>query len=137
MVRSKVKLLIGAIGVAAVLGGCGVVKTTAKVASLPVKGAYKTTELTTKGVYGTGKFAAKGVYGTGKTVYYVGKVPVEIADGALDTTAKVLTITTTAVDLTGKVVTVSRDIQAYQLDKELSRLKLARNVIKVAVSVSG
>ena len=113
--------------------GCAVVKTTGKVAALPVKAAYGTTKFAGKAVYGTGKAVGKGVIATGKGVYYIGSVPVKITDKALDTTAKVLKITTQAVDLSGKVVTVSRDIQATQLDAELQALRGMKGLLSVFV----
>lgn len=129
------------------LSGCGVVKTTGKVASLPFKGVYKATELTGKGVYHTGriagtgvyetgKFAGTTVYKTGKGVYYVGRVPVQITDKALDTTTKVLTVTTQVVDLGGKVMTLQRQIHASELDAELAGIRGAANVIRVFVDAA-
>lgn len=108
------------------------------------KGVYKTGELAGKSVYHTGRIAGTGIYetgkfagnaaiATGKGVYYVGTVPVKITNSALDTTARVLTITTQAVDLSGKVVTVARDIQAMELDAELKLLKHSKDIIGVLV----
>lgn len=158
MTSSIFKLAItGAIGLA--VSGCGVAKTTGKVAALPFKavyktgefagksvyhtgrlagkGIYKTGEYTGKGIYHTGKFAGESIIATGKGVYYVGTVPVKVTDKALDTSAKVLSLTTQAVDLTGKVVTVSRRISASQLDTELAALEGATNVLGVVVDVMG
>ena len=143
------------------LAGCGVAKTTAKVATLPVKATVKTGELagegvyhtgkgvvgagelagkgayyTGKGAYETGKFAGEAAYATGKAVYYVGSVPVEITDRALDTTTKVLNVTTQAVDLTGKVAVYTKQIQAIQLEQELERIKTMRNIIRVFVDAA-
>ncbi len=143
MSTQKVTLAILATSIL-VLTGCGVAKTTAKVATAPVKvtakgvgmvgeGVYETGKFAGKGVYNTGKFAGKSAYTVGRGVYYVGSVPVKITDAALDTTARVLRITTQMVDLTGKVVTVSRDIQAHQLESELLKYKGAKNVISVLV----
>ncbi len=115
-----------------VLSGCGV----HKVVTVPVKGAYKTTKFVGKTAMGGTKMVGKGLWATGKGVYYVGSVPVKITDAALDTTAKMLTITTQAVDLSGKVVTVSRDINATRLEAELSTLKTAKNVLSVFVDVA-
>lgn len=139
---------------ALVLSGCAV----HKVVTVPAKGVYETTkfagktvigageltgkavvgtaELTGKTVVGTTKLVGKGVIATGKGVYYMGTVPVKITDKALDTTAKVLTITTQAVDLSGKVVSVSRDISALQLEQELKNVKRAKNVLSVLVDVA-
>ncbi len=141
------------------LTGCGVAKTTGKVAALPFKAVYKTTEFAGKSVYhtgrfagktvmgtgemagktvyGTGKFAAKTVESTGKGIYYIGTVPVKITDKALDTTAKVLTITTQVADVSGKVVEMSRTIQAAELETELMAIKGASNVLKVFVDAIG
>lgn len=152
---SKLFIVLGA--GALLLSGCGVAKTTGKVAALPFKAVYKTGEfagksvyhtsrLAGKGVYNTGKYTGKGVYhtgkfagesviATGKGVYYVGTVPVKVTDKALDTSAKVLNVTTQAIDLTGKVVTVTRRIQAAELESELAALEGATNVLGVVVDV--
>jgi len=93
------------------LSSCGV----HKVVTVPAKGVYNTTKFVGKTAVGTTKFVGKtavggtkmvgkGLWATGKGVYYVGSVPVKITNAALDTTAKVLTITTQAVDLTGSVL---------------------------------
>ena len=127
------------------LGGCVVAKTTGAVITAPVKLAGKTAELTGKtafgatkmtgkAVVGTGKLAGKAVVGTGKGIYYIGSTPVHIANGALDTSYKVLRLTTQTVDLTGKVVSVSRDIQAIHLETELLKYRGAANVLAIAVN---
>lgn len=144
---------------AATLQACGVAKTTGKIAALPVKAVYKTGEFAGKSVYHTGrlagtavyktgefagksvyetgKFAGKSVVATGKGIYYLGSVPVKITDKALDTSARVLAVTTEAVDLTGKVVTVTRDIQALELEAELQALKGVSNLLRVFVDAKG
>ena len=114
-----------------------VAKTTGKAAALPFKAAYHTGRLTGKGVVGTTNFVEKSTFATGKGVYYVGSVPVKITDQALDSSIKVLTVTTQVVDLTGKVVTVSRNIQAAQLDNELMNIRHASNIISVTVDAFG
>ena len=125
-----------ALVVALPLTGCmTVAKTTGKAAALPFKGAYHGTKMVGKGVIGTTKFVGKSVIATGKGVYYVGMVPVKITDKALDTSAKVLSVTTQAVDLTGKVVVTTRHIQAARLDAELAGLRSAKNVLGVVVDV--
>ena len=131
------------------LGGCAVAKTTGAVITAPVKLAGKTAfgatkmtgkavvgtgEITGKTVIGTGKLAGKAVVGTGKGIYYIGSTPVHIANGALDTSYKVLRLTTQTVDLTGKVVSVSRDIQAIHLETELLKYRGAANVLAIAVN---
>jgi len=153
------KKLIIALLSGALLSGCGVAKTTGKVAALPFKavyktgefagksvfhtgrlagkGVYKTGEYTGKGIYHTGKFAGESIIATGKGVYYVGSVPVKVTDKALDTSARVLAITTQAVDLSGKVITVTRRIQAAELETELAALEGATNVLGVVVDVLG
>ena len=147
------------ISAATLVTGCGVAKTTGKVAALPFKavyktgefagksvyhtsrlagkGVYKTGELAGKSVYHTGRYAGKATIATGKGVYYVGTVPVKVTDKAMDTSAKVLSLTTQAVDLTGKVVTVSRRIQASELETELAAIQGATNVLGVIVDVLG
>jgi len=139
------------------LTGCQVAKTTGKIAALPFKAVYKTGEFagksvlktgeiagksvyytgkyTGKGIYETGKFAGKSVATVGKGVYYMGTVPVKITDKALDTTAKVLTLTTQAADASGKVLEVTRKIQAVELDAELAALKGTANLLGVIVDV--
>jgi len=87
------------------LSSCGV----HKVVTVPVKGVYNTTKFVGKTAIGGTKLVGKGLWATGKGVYYIGSVPVKITDAALDTTAKVLTITTQTVDLAGKVVTIVSD----------------------------
>jgi len=150
------KLLMMTAVMGLMLGGCAVAKTTGAVITAPVKLAGKTVEMTGKGAFGatkltgqavagTGKFAGKTVIGTGKIagktvigatkgVYYMGSTPVHIANGALDTSTKVLRVTTQMVDLSGKVVSVSRDIQAIQLETELMKYRGAANVLKIAVN---
>lgn len=122
-------------GVAAIcLSGCSTVaKTTGKAVALPFKATYFTGKTVGRGVVGTTKFVGKGAYATGKGIYYIGSVPVKITDKALDTTTKVLVLTTTMVDLTGKVFTVSRHIKAAQLDAELVGLRTAKNIVSVVI----
>jgi len=149
----KLKFLMCAMAALA-LSGCGVAKTTGKVAAAPFKATYAIG----KGVVNTGeavggaaidtgefvggaaidttKFAGKSVYAAGKGVYFVGSVPVKITDAALDTTERVLRITSQVVDLSGKTVTVVKDIQAVQLNSELAKLKTAKNVLSVLVDVA-
>jgi len=143
-------LLIASFG----LSSCGV----HKIVTVPVKGVYETTKFVGKAAVdttmfvgeaavGTTKFVGetaidgtkmvgKGLWATGKGVYYIGTVPVKITNAALDTSAKVLTLTTQAVDAAGSVVTVSRDIAALRLDAELAGLKTAKNILSVIVDVA-
>lgn len=130
-----IRLLIAAAAVTA-LSGCAVARTTGKVVSAPVKGAYHVTKFAGKTVYGTGKVVGKGLIATGKGVYYIGSVPVKITDAALDTSIKVLTVTTQMVDLTGSVVTTSRQISAAQLDAELAMIKRSKNILSVIVDAA-
>ncbi len=129
------------------LSACSTVKTVGKVATLPVKAVFKTGELTGKGayytgkgvgtaVYKTGEFAGKGVYYTGKGVYNTAKVPVKITNAALDTSAKVLTVTTQVVDLSGKVVSVSRTLQRGEVDAYIAQAQGATNVLGILVDVA-
>jgi len=83
------------------------------------------------------KLVGKSLWATGKGVYYVGTVPVKVTNAALDTTAKMLTVTTQAVDAAGSIVTVSKDIAALRLDAELAGIKTAKNVLSVIVDVAG
>lgn len=109
--------------------------------------AYKTGELTGKGVYYTGKgtgtavmksgeLAGKGVYYTGKGAYKTAQVPVMVMNGALESTAKVLTVTTQVVDLTGKVVTVSRNINRAEVDGYIGQARGAANVLSIMVDIA-
>jgi len=143
-------LLIASFG----LSSCGV----HKVVTVPAKGVYETTKFVGKAAVGTTKFVGKtaidttmlvgktavggtkmigeGLWATGKGVYYIGTVPVKVTNAALDTSAKVLTLTTQAVDAAGSVVTVSKDIAALRLDAELAGIKTAKNVLSVLVDVA-
>lgn len=121
-------LLIASFG----LSSCGV----HKIVTVPVKGVYETTKFVGKTAVGGTKMVGKGLWATGKGVYYVGTVPVKVTNAALDTTAKLLTVTTQAVDAAGSVVTVSRDIAATRLDAELAGLKTAKNILSVMVDVA-
>ena len=118
-----------------------------KVVTAPVKLAVGTTKAVGQAAIGTTKFVGKtaiggtklvgeGLWATGKGVYYVGTVPVKVTNAALDTTAKVLTITTQAVDLSGKVVSVSRNVNAARLEAELAGLKSAKNILSVFVDAA-
>ena len=111
------------------IAGKGVYKT----GEFAGKSVYHTGRIAGTGIYETGKFAGEAAIATGKGLYYVGTVPVKITNSALDTTARVLTITTQAVDLSGKVVTVARDIQAMELDAELQALRSAKNILGVFI----
>lgn len=149
----KLTLIAGVCAFA--LSGCQIAKKSGKVAAFPFKTVYKTGEFagktvfktgelagksvyytgkyTGKGIYETGKFAGKSAVGVGKGVYYIGSVPVKITDKALDTTAKVLTVTTQAVDVSGKVVTTARTIQSTELEAELAAIKGVSNILNVIV----
>ncbi len=140
---SKLSVLLGACAILA-LPGCQIAKVTGKVAALPFKAVYKTGEFAGKTVYKTGELAGKSVYYTGKGVYgagkfagkgvyYIGTTPIKITDKALDTTAKVLSITTQVADAGGKVLTVSRQIQASELEAELMAIRSAGNILSVFV----
>ena len=74
---------------------------------------------------------------TGKGVYYMGRVPVQITDKALDTSTKVLTVTTQVVNLSGGVMTLSKQIQSYELDSELAALSRSANLVSVLVDAVG
>ena len=100
------------------------------------KTAVGTTKVVGKTAVGTTKLAAKGVLATGKGIYYVGSVPVKITDAALDTTAKLLTITVQVVDLTGALVSATRVVNAARLEAELAGLKTAKNVVSVLVDIA-
>lgn len=133
-VKFSVKL-ISLFACTLLLSACTTAKMAGKVATLPFKAVYKTGEVAGKGVYFTGKTAGKGVYYTGKGVYNTAKVPVKITNAALDSAAKVLTVSTQVVDLTGKVVTVSRTLQRSELDAYVAQAQGATNVLGVFVDV--
>ncbi|MGJ8559912.1 MAG: hypothetical protein ACSHX3_06715 [Litorimonas sp.] len=125
-------LIVGLVALS--LSGCmTVAKTTGKAATLPFKATYFTGKTVGKGVVGTSKMVGKGALATGKGVYYVGSVPVKITDQALDTSTKILIMTTQVVDLSGKVLTVSRQFHASQLDSELMKFQRASNVLSVVI----
>lgn len=111
------------------LSACSTVKTVGKatgaVAAFPFKAVYKTGELTTKGLYNTGK-----------GVYHVATVPVKMTNAALDTGAKVLTVTTKVVDLSGKVIEVSRNIERAEVDAYVNKARGATNVLSVLVDAA-
>ncbi len=127
--------LIALIGAAGLLNACAVAKTTGKIAALPVKGVYYTGKGAGTAVIKTGELASKGVYYTGKGAYHTAKVPVNITNAALDTSIKVLTVTTQVVDLSGKVVTVSRTMQRSEVDGYVAQAKGAANVLSVLVDI--
>ena len=144
--NTLLKLMLICLGTCA-LSACTTAKVAGKVASLPFKAVYKTGEMAGKGVYFTGKTAGKGVYLTGKTagkgtylvgkgVYNTAKVPVKITNAALDTSVKVLTVSTKVVDLTGKVVTVSRTLQRSEVDAYVAQARGASNVIGILVDIA-
>jgi len=122
-------LLIASFG----LSSCGI----HKIVTVPAKGVYETTKFVGKTAIGGTKLVGKSLWATGKGVYYVGTVPVKVTNAALDTTAKMLTVTTQAVDAAGSIVTVSKDIAALRLDAELAGIKTAKNVLSVIVDVAG
>lgn len=105
--------------------GCTVAKVAGSAVVLPVKGAYHGTRL-----------AGKGLYYTGKGAYTVGKVPVKLADGALDTTARVLKLTVLTLTAAGQVTSISRDIAAVSLTSELAAINSGSNVLEVLVEVA-
>jgi hypothetical protein len=125
------------------LSSCGV----HKVVTVPAKAAIGTTKFVGKAAVGTTKvvgktaiggtkLVGKGALAAGKGVYYVGSVPVKITDAALTTTSRLLSITYQVVDLTGKVVTVSRVVNSARLDAELAGLKTATNIVSVIVDIA-
>jgi len=140
------KFLISIVCATGLLGGCAAAKVTGQAAALPFKAVYKTGEYTAKGVYYTGRgagtvayhsgmFAGKGVYYTGKGAYNVAKVPVKVTNAALDSSAKVLTVTTQVVDLSGKVVSVSRTLQRSEVDGYVMQARGAANVLDIFVDI--
>ncbi len=139
LVKPAFKVL-ALISIISALGACTTVKTVGKIASLPVKAVFKTGELTGKGAYYTGKGVGTAVYKTGefagKGVYNTAKIPVKITNAALDTSAKVLTVTTQVVDLSGKVVSVSRTLQRSEVDGYIAQAQGATNILGILVDVA-
>jgi hypothetical protein len=126
---------------------CTVAKVGGKVAALPVKTVYKTGEIATKGtyytgkgagtlVYKTGEYAGKGTYYTAKGVYKTVKVPVTITNAALDTSNKALSVTTKVVDLSGKTVTLQRNLNRSEAQAYIDQAQGAANVLSVLVDIA-
>jgi hypothetical protein len=122
-------------------------KTVYKTGEISGKTVYKTSEIAGKSVYYTGKYTANGAYkvgkftgnrvlDTGKGLYYIGSIPVKITNEALNTSVKVLTVTTKTVGLGGKVITTTRKIQANELEAELMAIRGAGNVLNVLVKAA-
>ncbi len=113
-----------------------------KAVTLPAKVAWETGKLAGKTVWYTGKGTYYvGKYG-GKGLVYVGSVPVEITRAALETTSQVLSITTTAVDLTGELFTLKQIVPTTQLERELRALDASmramrslREIVSVTVDI--
>jgi len=120
---------------AGLFGGCTVAKVTGKAAALPFKGAYYTGKGAGTVTYQTGMFAGKGAYYTGKGAYNVARIPIKVTNAALDTSAKVLTVTTQIVDLSGKVVAVSRTLQRSEVDAYINQLQDTANVLDILVDI--
>jgi hypothetical protein len=140
------------------LMGCQLLDGGKKAAKIPFQGVFKTGEIAGKTVYKTGEIAGKSVYytgkhtangaykvgkftgnrvlDTGKGLYYIGSIPVKITNEALNTSVKVLTVTTKTVGLGGKVITTTRKIQANELEAELMAIKGAGNVLNVLVKAA-
>lgn len=87
-----------------------------------------------KGVWQTGKIAGKSVYYSGKGVYQVGRLSVNVADGVLDGTERMLRLTILTADATGSVVRTTREINALALETELATLERSDNVLEVIIS---
>ncbi|MCR9271378.1 MAG: hypothetical protein ACX94B_13340 [Henriciella sp.] len=79
------------------------------------------------------KIAGKTVYYSGKGVYQVGKLTVNVADGVLDGTERLLRLTILTADATGSVVQTTRIINATALEAELAALERTEGVIEVFV----
>lgn len=125
-----------------VLAGCTAAKVATKAVTLPAKMAWETGKLAGKTVWYTGKGTYYvGKYG-GKGLIYVGSVPVQITQAALDTTAELLSITTSALDLSGQLITLNRIVPTTQLERELRALDASiramrsiREIIAVTVDI--
>jgi hypothetical protein len=125
--------LIGSLLIATGLtSGCTVAKVTGEAAALPFKGAYHGTRAAGTGLYYTGR----GAYAVGKGAYHVGKFPIEVADGVLDTSARVLTLTIMTLNAAGQVSSISKDIAAASLYAELAALESSASVMEVIVNVA-
>ncbi|WP_017931832.1 hypothetical protein [Robiginitomaculum antarcticum] len=133
--RNIYKLMLTALILPA-LTGCGVAKATGKVAALPVKGVYYTGKYAGKGVIGTSKLAGKGVYYTGKGIYETGKTTVRVTNAVLETTANVLIVTTLVVDVSGKLVTLSKLISRAEMEAHIAAAKASGRVISILIDVA-
>ncbi len=114
------------------VSGCAATKVATKAVTLPAKAVVTGGKMAGKGVY----YAGKGAYHTGKGVYYVGTVPVRFTNAALDTSAKFLEVTILAVDLTGKVITVSKMVASEAVEAELKALDTALKGMKTVKKIT-
>lgn len=114
------------------LSGCTATRVATKAVTVPAKAVVTTGKVAGKGIYYTGK----GAYYTGKGVYYVGTAPVRFTNAALDTSAKFLQVTILAVDLTGKVITVSKMVASDAVDAELKALDTALKGMKTIKKIT-
>ncbi len=131
--------IISAICAAGLLGGCTAAKVTGKAVALPFKTVYKTGEYTTKGVFitgqGTGTVAYHTGMFTGKGTYNVARVPVRVTNAALDTSIKILTVTSQVVDLSGKTVSLSQTMQRSEVDGYVMQAKGGANVLDIFIDI--
>lgn len=93
-----------------------------------------------KAVWTGGKMAGKGLVYAGKGLWTIGKLPVRITNAALDTTSRMLLVTTQFVDLAGKIVTISSTVPKAALEAELQKIERSletadyvRDVLSVTV----
>ncbi|WP_018148188.1 hypothetical protein [Henriciella marina] len=125
-------LIAAALAGASMTSGCTVAKVTGQAAALPFKGAYHGTRAAGTGLYYTGR----GAYAVGKGAYRVGKVPVQVADGVLDTTGRVLTLTIMTLNAAGQMSAISKDIAAASLYTELAAIERSAGVVEVIVELA-
>ncbi len=87
-------------------------------------------------LYNGAKIAGKSVYYTGKGVYQVGKVTVNVADGVLDGTERMLRLTILTATATGAVVQTTRIVSSTALEAELAAIERTGKVAEVIVEVA-
>lgn len=126
----------GTIGTTKLIG-----KGMSSTAKMTGKGLAGTAKMTGKGLAGTAKITGKGLVGTtkmtGKSVYFLGKTPVHISKGALDTSVKTLQVSAQVVTAAGMLTMVHKQIKATELDAHLMGLKGAKNVTGIFVKAAG
>jgi len=84
-------------------------------------------------LYNGAKIAGKTVYYSGKGIYTLGKMTVQVGDGVLDGTERMLRLTILTADAAGAVIRTTRLISASALEAELAVLAQTPGIIEVIV----